>query len=74
MHLIFVYGTLKRGFANYERVLATRSGVRFVAPARTVEAYPLFVDHYKVRRLLGARRGKTDSSALPEQRHRLVPS
>mmetsp|Transcript_6689 Transcript_6689/g.21099 ORF Transcript_6689/g.21099 Transcript_6689/m.21099 type:complete len:162 (-) Transcript_6689:60-545(-) len=49
MQRVFVYGTLKRGFVNYERVIAPRAaGARYVADATTVDAYPLFVDVYKV--------------------------
>ena len=40
MHLVFVYGTLKRGFPYHEIGLA---GARFVGRCRTVEAYPLVV-------------------------------
>ena len=38
-HIIFVYGTLKRGFPNH----ALMSGAMFLGEARTVEAYPMVV-------------------------------
>jgi gamma-glutamylaminecyclotransferase len=43
-HLVFVYGTLKRGFPNH----ATMDGATFVALAQTVERYPMIVQgqHY----------------------------
>ena len=37
---LFVFGTLKRGFPNYE---VGMSGLRFVGRCRTCEAYPLVV-------------------------------
>jgi len=38
-HLVFVYGTLKRGFPNHHYM----AGARFLGEARTVERYPLVV-------------------------------
>ncbi|MEZ5856637.1 MAG: gamma-glutamylcyclotransferase family protein [Hyphomicrobiaceae bacterium] len=38
-HLVFVYGTLKRGFPNHHYM----AGARFIGMARTVEAWPLVV-------------------------------
>jgi len=38
MRTVFVYGTLKQGFPNYEAHLAH---AKFLGPARTVDAYPL---------------------------------
>ena len=40
MHKVFIYGTLKRGFANYEAGLA---GAAFIGRFRTRTAYPLVV-------------------------------
>ena len=40
MNQLFVFGTLKRGFPNYE---VGMSGLRFVGRCRTCEAYPLVV-------------------------------
>ena len=40
MNQLFVFGTLKRGFPNYE---VGMSGLRFVGRCRTFEAYPLVV-------------------------------
>ena len=45
-HLIFVYGTLKRGFTNWQRYLGvaeTHGGACFVGCATTVEAFPMVV-------------------------------
>jgi len=39
MH-VFVYGTLKRGFPNFEAGLGK---ARFLAPARTLQRYPLYI-------------------------------
>ena len=39
---VFVYGTLKRGYPNFARYM-TGPQVRFLAEARTCEAYPLVV-------------------------------
>lgn len=48
-HAVFFYGTLKRGFYNYEAVVAPcGDGAVFQQLARTAQRYPLFVDHYKV--------------------------
>ena len=38
-HTIFVYGTLKRGFANH----GLMAGAAFMGEARTVAAYPMVV-------------------------------
>lgn len=38
-HLMFVYGTLKRGFANHSAL----QGATYVADATTVECYPMIV-------------------------------
>lgn len=38
-HLVFVYGTLKRGFPNAHYM----TGATFLGPARTVVTYPLVV-------------------------------
>lgn len=38
-HLVFVYGTLKRGFPNHHYM----TGARLVGEARTVDAWPLVV-------------------------------
>lgn len=54
MHRVFVYGTLKRGFWNYDAVLARQSGATFVETGTTVAAYPLFVDAYRVPYLVHA--------------------
>jgi gamma-glutamylaminecyclotransferase len=40
MHRVFVYGTLKRGFPNYDGAL---TAFRCLGRFRTVEAYPLVV-------------------------------
>lgn len=45
---VFVYGTLKRGFYNYDAVLARQPDAAFVAEGVTTERFPLFVDHYKI--------------------------
>ncbi|MEL6373026.1 MAG: gamma-glutamylcyclotransferase family protein [Pseudomonadota bacterium] len=37
-HLVFVYGTLKRGYPNH---VPDRDGERFIGNARTLHAYPL---------------------------------
>ncbi|CAK0896472.1 unnamed protein product, partial [Prorocentrum cordatum] len=45
-HLLFVYGTLKRGLTNYKRYLevsVNRGGARFVGLARTQELFPLVI-------------------------------
>ena len=39
--LVFVYGTLKRGFGNHS--VMKRAGGEFVSCGRTVERYPLVV-------------------------------
>lgn len=39
MNRVFVYGTLKRGFPNH----AYMAGATFIAPATTVERFPLLV-------------------------------
>lgn len=39
MHIVFVYGTLKRGFPNHELM----AGARFIANALTAERYPMVV-------------------------------
>ncbi|KAH8073128.1 gamma-glutamylaminecyclotransferase [Aureococcus anophagefferens] len=51
---VFVYGTLKRGFYNYDAVLARQPDAAFVAEGVTTERFPLFVDHYKIPELLPA--------------------
>ena len=38
-HTIFIYGTLKRGFANHAHL----QGATFVGEARTVERYPMII-------------------------------
>lgn len=48
LHQVFVYGTLKRGFFNYDAVLAKQEDATFVEAGTTTEAYPMFVDYYKV--------------------------
>lgn len=40
MHRVFVYGTLKRGFPNYDAAI---TAFRCLGRFRTVEAYPLVV-------------------------------
>ncbi|MCP4330028.1 MAG: gamma-glutamylcyclotransferase [Alphaproteobacteria bacterium] len=40
MHKVFVYGTLKRGFANHD---AGMSGFAFIGRVRTIDAYPLVI-------------------------------
>lgn len=40
MHNVFVYGTLKRGFPNFDAHMQT---AEFVGAARTVTAYPLVI-------------------------------
>lgn len=48
-HAVFVYGTLKRGFYNFDAVMAPfGAGAAFQALARTEARFPLFVDHYRV--------------------------
>ncbi|EER01119.1 Troponin C-akin-1 protein, putative [Perkinsus marinus ATCC 50983] len=42
--LVFVYGTLKRGFYNWERYLRPELGAEFIATAETVEKYPLVIE------------------------------
>lgn len=39
MHLIFVYGTLKRGHPNH----ATLAGADFISSATTIERFPLLI-------------------------------
>eukprot|EP00051_Salpingoeca_urceolata_P007251 m.95965 g.95965 ORF g.95965 m.95965 type:complete len:98 (-) comp15174_c0_seq4:449-742(-) len=39
-HLMFVYGTLKRGFPNHQHMPV---GIEFVSRATTVERFPLVV-------------------------------
>ena len=41
-HIVFVYGTMKRGFPNH-RLLAD---ARYLGPASTVERYALYVDMF----------------------------
>eukprot|EP01065_Artemidia_motanka_P020259 TRINITY_DN24280_c0_g1_i1.p1 TRINITY_DN24280_c0_g1~~TRINITY_DN24280_c0_g1_i1.p1 ORF type:complete len:419 (+),score=93.29 TRINITY_DN24280_c0_g1_i1:94-1257(+) len=45
---IFVYGTLKRGFSNYNARLRGKSGVHYRCDAVTVDRFPMFVDFYRV--------------------------
>ena len=49
--LVFVYGTLKRGFFNHH-ILASSNynegAVSFASLARTVECFPLFLDYYRI--------------------------
>ncbi|XP_076857555.1 gamma-glutamylaminecyclotransferase B-like [Brachyhypopomus gauderio] len=41
---IFVYGTLKKGQPNYDRMLNTANGrAQFIGRARTIEKYPLVI-------------------------------
>jgi gamma-glutamylaminecyclotransferase len=40
MHFVFVYGTLKRGFPNFD---AHMQAAKFLGPARTLDAYPLVI-------------------------------
>ena len=40
MHVVFVYGTLKRGFPNFDEWMTT---CRFVGEAETLDAFPLVV-------------------------------
>ena len=54
LHRVFVYGTLKRGFWNYDKVLARQAGATFVEAGETVERFPLFVDMYRVPYLVHA--------------------
>ena len=43
-HLVFVYGTLKRGQPNHEKLTNLENGkATFVGEARTVEKWPLVV-------------------------------
>lgn len=42
LHTLFVYGTLKQGFSNHYFL----KDAEFVAPAKTVERYALFVDEF----------------------------
>ena len=45
-HLIFVYGTLKRGFTNWHRYLGvaeSHGAAHFVGAAQTVDAFPMVV-------------------------------
>ena len=43
-HHIFVYGTLKRGLYNTEKMFDPETGVsKFVGMAKTVEKYPFVV-------------------------------
>lgn len=42
MHMLFVYGTLKRAFSNNYFLRKAE----FVGPARTVERYGLYVDEF----------------------------
>ena len=51
--IVFVYGTLKRGFFN-EKIINT-SGASFLRTARTVKAFPLVVGEYGVPYLLPPR-------------------
>ena len=37
---VFIYGTLKRGFALHEKGL---SGARYIGDAQTLEPYPLYI-------------------------------
>ncbi|KAF4670685.1 hypothetical protein FOZ61_009528 [Perkinsus olseni] len=41
---VFVYGTLKRGFYNWDKYLRPDQGAEFIATAKTVERYPLIVE------------------------------
>ena len=45
-HLLFVYGTLKRGYTNWQRYLGiaeSHGAAHFVGSAETVEAFPMVV-------------------------------
>ena len=60
LSLVFVYGTLKRGFGNHHIMAPvpppssslSPPSSSFVSVARTVDKYPLFTDHYKIPYLL----------------------
>jgi gamma-glutamylaminecyclotransferase len=58
-HLVFVYGTLKRGEPNYDRVMANvedKGHWRFVSEATTVDAFPLIVaGNFNIPYLLDAK-------------------
>lgn len=38
----FVYGTLRRGQSNYQRLLEDKKGFEFVGPAVTINKYTMF--------------------------------
>ena len=38
----FVYGTLRRGQSNYQRLLEDKKGFEFVGPAATVNKYTMY--------------------------------
>ena len=45
-HLLFVYGTLKRGYTNWQRYLGiaeSHGAAHFVGSAETVEAFPMVI-------------------------------
>lgn len=41
-HLVFVYGTLRKGYKNHHLM----AGARDLGPARSLESYALFLDDY----------------------------
>ena len=49
-HLVFVYGTLKRGFHNHPALAS--GGADFVRCGVTLEPYPLVADEYFIPYLL----------------------
>eukprot|EP00964_Phaeocystis_antarctica_P139898 scaffold104676_cov57-Phaeocystis_antarctica.AAC.1 len=45
-HLLFVYGTLKRGYTNWQRYLGiaeSHGAAHFVGPAETLESFAMVV-------------------------------
>ena len=45
-HLLFVYGTLKRGYTNWQRYLGiaeSHGAAHFVGSAETVEVFPMVI-------------------------------
>lgn len=51
--ILFVYGTLKRGFQWHSKYLSPKLGAKYVSPATTTESYPLVIGECGVPYLLG---------------------